>query len=110
MKLDTFRLFICCAAILAFSFISLNFAQEEIPIPIVEIDDPEPDVEINSSDHVVRLIYLVPNDRQAQPFDIDQDCRDITRTMLKRLIPFVQPDCSHVNGDSLSGVTRYISV
>lgn len=73
MKLTTFRIFICCAAILAFSFISLSFAQEDVPIPIIEpeeYDDSESDVEINSSDHVVRLIYLVPNDRLAQP-DID---------------------------------------
>lgn len=73
MKLTTFRIFICCAAILAFSFISLSFAQEDVPIPIIEpeeYDDSESDVEINSSDQVVRLIYLVPNDRLAQP-DID---------------------------------------
>ena len=87
-EISMFRLFkyshICCAAILAFSFISLSFAQEDTPVieydpSLPEVfddagnevyDGSESDVEINSSDYVVRLIYLVPNDRQAQP-DID---------------------------------------
>lgn len=49
MKLTLFRLFICCVVILAFA---------------------QADVWSIESDHVVHLIYLVPNDREAQP-DID---------------------------------------
>ncbi|MDE0313649.1 MAG: leucine-rich repeat domain-containing protein [Candidatus Poribacteria bacterium] len=49
------------------TFVPTGFAQDDVTV-VEEV--PQQDFMVNTSDYVVRLIYLLPNDREAQP-DID---------------------------------------
>ena len=76
--------------IVTLAFLPTSFAQDEIPIVHVEDEEeiydehgeiieeeeefeedvPQQDFMVNTSEYMVRLIYFLPNDREAQP-DID---------------------------------------
>ena len=58
--------------IVTLAFLPTSFAQDDIPIVPVEDEEeiPQQDFMVNTPEYMVRLIYFLPNDREAQP-DID---------------------------------------
>ena len=58
--------------IVTFAFLPRCFAQVDVPVVVIEEESPR-NVDLDTAPaNVVRLIYLLPNDREAQP-DIDMN-------------------------------------
>ncbi len=70
--------------IVLLAFLPTGFTQDDVPVveveeeeeiydeqgEIIEVEVPQPEFMVNTSEYIVQLIYLLPNDREVQP-DID---------------------------------------